>query len=121
MTPPDDQLNQFVGCFEVVLGERFPRPADWPSRLDLKLTAGPGDLHNWFPARSSAPWRRSPNWTLLNETTVLLDWNEPRIGRVQLHLQVGQGDFSLRSTTEPYSIEARSVRKLPCKQTTLWP
>ncbi|MEO7793524.1 MAG: hypothetical protein ABIV06_02025 [Thermoanaerobaculia bacterium] len=113
--PSEAQLQLFVGCYEVYLGERFPRPTDWPPRLALQLTAEPGDMQNWFRGASTDPWHVSLNWILWDERTVLLHWYQRFRGSVQLNLQLRQDGYSIRSLTKPYEIEAKSVKKVPCK------
>lgn len=111
----EQELGLFLGCYEIVLGPRFPRPPGWPESFSLELTSNPGRLQAWRQAKSSYSAGKAPGWTFRDGRRALISWDLPERQVFQLELRFAHQRFLIVSTSGHWPIESRSVTKLACE------
>ena len=123
-TPPfifvasESDLSLFLGCYEIDLGPRFPRPVGWPSAFSLELTEKPGNLQAWRKATDSFSKPDALNWTFMDARRVLLSWKLP-VEDLQDYFQFeflfSHERYFVAPVRSRFPLESRSVRKVACK------
>jgi hypothetical protein len=106
-------FTRFVGCYEVDLGPRFPRPVGWPSTFTIRLTEKPGHLQAWMKAEDSFSTFRQPDWAFRSSRQVLLSWPLPEQSYFQLEMLSSGERYFVIPQRRPFPIESKSVRKWP--------
>ena len=112
--PSANSIARFSGCYDVDLGDEFPRPHRWPSRISLRLSSTPsGDLYHSLLASSPLPASLPPVW-FAHPFWALVDWNEGHNSIFQLVLESKAEGLVAKSPLKAYPVPARSIRRVPC-------